>query len=365
MSKVFFITSRITKSKGLMSKFSDLMDYMAADFVKQDEIVCLKTHFGEDGNTAFISPLYIRKCVNYVKKQRAFPVVGDTNTLYSGRRKIGPSHLELAIEHGFDYSVINAPLSILDGLKGKYEQIVTIGQKHFKEVSLAGELRDIDKMIVLSHFKGHMALGIGGAVKNLAMGLGTRKQKQRMHSDVKPEFNRTKCVKCMICSKLCPVKAISWDKGEFHLENETCIGCAECIVNCPTAALRILWNEQPLNISEKLAETALGVVNYLDGRTIYFNFLLQITPNCDCLGWSDNPIVEDIGILGSYDPVAIDRASLDLVNKARRTSDSVIAGKGGEVFKSVHKQTCPDHQLVYGEEIGLGSNSYELIKLDW
>jgi uncharacterized protein len=365
MNKVYFTTSRITKSKGLLQKFTGLMEHMAKDSINSGQIVCLKTHFGEDGNTGFISPLYIRKAADFVKKAKAYPVVGDTNTLYTGRRQIGPTHLELAIEHGFDYSVINAPIAILDGLKGKYEVTVDINRKHFQEVSLAGSLQDIDSMIVLSHFKGHMALGFGGAIKNLAMGLATRRQKQRMHSDVQPDFKKDKCIECRLCEEVCPVNAIDWSDGTFNLNLDLCIGCAECIVNCPTGALRILWNEKPLNISEKLAETALGAVQFMERKVIYFNFLLKITPDCDCLGRSDNSIVEDIGILGSYDPVAIDRASLDLVNKAPRTRDSVGHGKEGEIFKSIHKSSYPEHQLTYGEEIGLGTNDYELIRLDF
>lgn len=363
MSKVFYITSRTEDNKGLLDKFKELIRRVDIEWLKEKETICIKTHFGEDGNTAFISPLYIRKMVDYLKEKNAYPIIGDTNTLYSGRRKQGATHLELAIEHGFDYSVTQAPLVILDGLKSNYRRSVEINQKHFKEVILAGMLGDIDGMIVMSHFKGHMAVGFGGAVKNLSMGLATRKQKQLMHADVKPQYIEKKCIKCRICEKVCPVAAINWGNDVFELDLDVCIGCAECITSCPTNALKILWNETPDNMSEKLAETALGVVEYLKRRFYYFNFLIDITPNCDCLPASDNAIVEDIGILASSDPVAIDRASFDLVKEARKTQNSVIQGREGEPFGTLFEDVDPLKQLVYGDKIGLGSIDYELVQV--
>ncbi len=363
MSKVFYITSRAEGNKGLLYKFNELIRKVDLDWLQEKETVCIKTHFGEDGNTTFVSPLFIRKVVDYLKEKKAYPVIGDTNTLYSGRRKQGATHLELAIEHGFDYSVVNAPLVILDGLKSQYRLSYRIDKKHFKEVVLAGMLNDIDSMIAVSHFKGHLATGFGGAIKNLAMGLATRKQKQLMHADVKPQYKEEKCIKCHICSQVCPVNAIKWEKELFQLDQNTCIGCAECITACPTGALKILWNETPKNMAEKLAETALAAVESLDKRMYYFNFLINITPHCDCFTLSDNAIVEDIGVLASSDPVAIDKASFDLTKKARKTLNSDIQGEEGEPFGLLFEDVDPLHQLVYGEKIGLGSLNYELVKL--
>ncbi len=365
MSKVYFITSRVENNLGLMDKFIKLLRKVDIDWLTEKSTVCIKTHFGEDGNTTFISPLYIRKVVDFLKEKQTYPFIGDTNTLYTGRRKQGATHLELAIEHGFDYSVVNAPLVILDGLKDQYRRSIKINQKHFEEVNLAGMLGDLDSMIVTSHFKGHMAVGFGGALKNLAMGLGTRKQKQLMHADVKPQFKVEKCIKCRICSNVCPVNAITWDQDNWILNTDICIGCAECIISCPTGALRILWNETPENMAEKVAETALGAVRFLKSKVYYFNFLIDITPHCDCFGVSDNAVVEDIGILASADPVAIDKASFDLVSKARKINNSKIKGEEGEPFRLLYKDVDPLHQLVYGESIGLGSLTYELEKLEF
>jgi hypothetical protein len=364
MSKVYFASSRAEGNKGLLEKFTELIRLVRIDWLQAKETVCIKTHFGEDGNTTFVSPLYIRKVVDLLKEKGAYPVIGDTNTLYSGRRMQGATHLELAIEHGFDYSVVQAPLVILDGLKGQYQRAISIDKKHFQKVFLAGMLEDIDSMICVSHFKGHLAIGFGGAVKNLAMGLATRKQKQLMHADVKPKYLEKKCIKCRKCSQICPVNAITWEDNIFQLDNNICIGCAECITACPTGALKILWNETPENMAEKVAETALGAVEYLKRKIFYCNFLLDITPHCDCFGLSDNAVVEDIGILLSSDPVAIDKASFDLTAQARKIYNSVIKGEEGEPFRNLYKDVDPLQQLNYAAKIGLGKLDYELVKPD-
>ncbi len=365
MSKVYYISSRAKDNKGLMYKFIKLIHHCNIDWLAENQTICIKTHFGEDGNTTFISPLYIRKVVDFLREKNTYPVIGDTNTLYSGRRQQGATHLQLAIEHGFVYSVVQAPLCILDGLKSNYRRSIDINGRHFREISLAGTMGELDGMIVTSHFKGHPAVGFGGAIKNLAMGLATRKQKQLMHADVKPQYREDKCISCRICQKVCPVNAISWENSVFEIDLDLCIGCAECITSCPTGALKILWNETPDNMSEKLAETALGAVNFLDKKLFYFNFLINITPHCDCFSISDNAIAEDIGILASIDPVAIDKASFDLVSRARKTQNSVIEGKEGDPFGNLFKDVDPLHQLVHSDRIGLGSLDYELEELEF
>ncbi len=365
MSTVYYISSRVKNGVGLLNKLVRLMKEIEIDWIKKNSLICVKVHFGEDGNTAFVSPLYVRKVVDRIKQEGGIPYIGDTNTLYSGRRKMGVTHLELALEHGFSYPVVNAPLVILDGIKSNSRVTVPVNLKHFQDVSIAGEVKNSDGMIVVSHFKGHLGVGMGGAIKNLSMGLGTRKQKQLMHSDVKPEINHQKCIKCRKCVNICPVECISLDEGVLEIDLSTCIGCAECIVTCPTGALKILWNETPENMAEKLSETAYGAVKLLDGRYFYINFLINITPNCDCLGASDNSIVEDIGVLASFDPVAIDAASLDMVNQAKRTQNSVLSPEGKDVFKDIHSHTNPARQITYGEEIGLGSKNYKLVEMGY
>ncbi len=364
MSEVYFISSRVRKYKGLPDRFASLLKSLDLPFIQKNNNVCIKTHFGEDGNTGFINPIYIRKVVDFIRSRQAHPFVGDTNTLYSGRRKNGTTHLELALEHGFSYASINAPLVILDGLKSDYFKEIIIDQKNFRTVQLAGELINADAAIVMSHVKGHMVAGMGGAVKNLAMGFGTRTQKQRMHGDIKPLLIQNKCISCYTCKRICPENAIVGEKENLRIELDKCVGCAECITHCPTEALRILWNETPVMMAEKMAETALGVMRNKAGKIWFCNFLLNITPDCDCMGWSDNSVINDLGILLSDDPVALDKASYDMINQQPVLHNSKLENKTGEVFGTLHPGIDPLHQLVYGEKIGLGSLHYELKEIE-
>ena len=329
----------------------------------KDKQILIKTHFGEDGNTAYINPQYIRKTVDWIKSKNALPYIGDSSTLYKGRRNKAISHLELALEHGFSYASVNAPLVILDGIKSDYYKTYDLNGKHFKDVQIVGALGATDGAVIMSHVKGHGLTGMGAAIKNLAMGLANRTQKQRMHGDIKPLFEKSKCIACHECIRVCPVNAVSGKSSDIIIDLDICIGCAECITHCPTQAMKLLWNETPSILSEKMAETALAAVNILDRKLIYMNFMLNITPNCDCDGAVDNSIVNDIGLLISEDPIAIDKASLDMVNKQVPLSNSSISGCSGEVFKNVHPKVDALRQLSYGAEIGLGSMEYELIEV--
>ena len=365
MSKVYFVSSRVLKYRGLLRKFEELLDYLKLDFIHKHENVLIKTHFGEDGNTTFISPMYIRKVSDFVKSKEAHPFVGDTSTLYSGRRKEGVTHLELAYEHGFTYSTVNAPVVIIDGLRSNYVYNVETQTKHFTSVQLAGEFVEADSILVMSHVKGHMIAGMGAAIKNLSMGIGSRTQKQRMHGDVKPQWSQEECILCDVCVKTCPEEAISKNDNKIIIDLKKCVGCAECITKCPTQALEILWNETPKNLAEKMAETALATMRIKSDKMFFFNFLINITPDCDCMGWSDNPVINDIGILAGTDPIALDKASYDLINKQEKLNNSILEKRDGEVFAELHRGIDPIHQLKYGEKIGIGSLDYELIDLEW
>lgn len=362
-SKVYFVSSRILNKKGLLQKFSDLLKYLQLDFIKQDDNVLVKTHFGEEGNHTYISPIFLRKLTYYIKSKQAHPFLGDTNTLYKGDRKQGVTHLELALRHGFSYATLNAPLVILDGIGSRHFKEIKINGKHFEKVQLAGNYFSADAAVVVSHVKGHVLTAMGAAIKNISMGLGTRTQKQRMHGDIKPQINHKKCILCQNCVRVCPENAISIKNKKIEINLEKCVGCAECITMCPTGALKILWNEKPQNTAEKMAETALAAVKQKAGKIFFFNFLINITPDCDCLGWSDNALVNDIGILASHDPLAIDKASVDLVNKQHALPNSRAENTKGDILG---KQDLDlEDMFEYCQKIGLGNKEYELIDLGW
>lgn len=366
-SPVYFASLRaFSDHECTTSKVQRLFDIASfSDMIAPHDKTAIKLHFGETGNDGFISPVYVRQVVEKVKECRGLPFLTDTNTLYIGSRSNAVEHITTAILHGFDYAVAGAPLIIADGLNGRNIQKVAVSKKHFMEVSIAGDIAAADSLIVLSHFKGHIVSGFGGAVKNLAMGCAAPEGKRAQHN-ARPFTIPEKCTGCASCMKVCPTKAITVKKKKSVISHEICIGCFECMHVCPVNAIDIDWETEIPQFMERMVEYAYGAVKGKESKTGYMNFLIRITPDCDCFPFSDAPIVPDIGILASKDPVAIDAASFDLVNQQQGYQDSLLTSHhhpGGDKFKGVHPQTDGARQLEYAEEIGMGSRGYELIKI--
>ena len=309
--------------------------------------------------------MYVRQVVEKVKACGALPFLTDTNTLYLGTRSNAIEHIETAILHGFDYAVAGAPVIIADGLNGKNIRRVEIQKKHFAEVSIAGDIAAADSLIVLSHFKGHIVSGFGGAIKNLGMGCAPPEGKRAQHN-ARPFTIPEKCTGCASCMKVCPTKAIRVKKNKSVIDRIRCTGCFEYMHACPEYAIDIDWETEISLFMERMVEHAYGAVQGKEQKAGFMNFLIRITPDCDCFPFSDAPIVPDIGILASKDPVAIDAASFDLVNQQQGSFDSLLTAhhhKGGDKFKGVHVQTDGYRQVQYAEEIGMGKSSHELIKI--
>ena len=367
MANVYFASSKVTQNKSLLSKIEELCRLPELRVVTQDEMVAVKTHFGDEGTTRFIRPVFLRKIIEGVKEMGGRPFATDTTTLYRGPRSNGVGYLELVQRNGFSQCVIGAPVVIADGITSKDVVEVPVNLKHFDTVKIASAAYCADSMVAVSHFKGHLAVGFGGAIKNLSMGLGSRSAKQRMHADVKPEFkDKNLCTGCGTCGDVCPTEAAVVVDGKAEFDYQLCIGCAECITSCPEGALQILWNAPSEFVQEKMVEVAFAAVREKRDKVLYFNFLLDVTPDCDCFPWSDNPIVPDIGVLASRDPVSIDQASADLVNAQPGLTNSVLSSgleSGVDKFRALHPEVDWTRQLIYGEEVGLGSRSYELIEI--
>lgn len=357
MSKVFY-TSLYGSSQGdnMPAKVRRLFDKLGfASCIAPSDHVAIKLHFGEKGNTTFMHPLAVRQVVDKVKEAGGRPFLTDTNTLYSGSRTNSVDHLQTAIENGFGYTVTQAPIIIADGLYSQNVVDVPIHRPHFESVKIGGEIFHADALFVLSHFKGHSAAGFGGAIKNLAMGCATAAGKQMQHSDITPEIDHDLCIGCGRCARHCPVSAISIEDRKAWIDEETCYGCGECVTVCPVKPVRavsIQWDSKPEVFLEKMAEYAYGAVQNKQGKVAYITFLRDITPLCDCCGWSGKPIAPDLGILASTDPVAIDKACYDLVCQE----------VGHDPFYHTNG-IDPRRILSYGEEIGLGSQEVELIRL--
>jgi uncharacterized Fe-S center protein len=376
ISPVFFSDLKVESGKTLLDKLDILLD--RADLkgkIGEKDLVAIKLHFGEKGNTGYVRPIFLRRVVDRVKQCKGKPFLTDTNTLYTGSRSEAVSHMITAVENGFAESVVNAPILIADGLRGNSAVKVRIDKPIFKTVSIAREIYLSDALITVTHFKGHELSGFGGALKNLGMGCASREGKLSQHSAISPKVNGKACKGCETCLTWCAQEAISMlslqsgveaKLGNAFIDPKKCVGCGECILSCPSGAIEIQWNESIPIFQKKMVEHAYGAVQKKKAKVLYLNFLIQISPACDCYGYSDAPIVNDIGILSSADPVAIDQASVDLVNGEAGNRTSKLQknwNPGGDKFRAVYPEVDWNIQLAYAEEIGMGTRKYELMKI--
>ncbi|MDJ0784751.1 MAG: DUF362 domain-containing protein [Desulfosarcinaceae bacterium] len=366
-SKVYFIDLRATRKETFSAKLVRLIETAGlGDVVAQRDLVALKLHFGELGNTAFIRPVYLRQIVQAVRAAGGKPFLTDANTLYSGTRSDAASHLTTAIQHGFAYAVVDAPLVIADGLRGKSEVAVSIHRNRFEAVYIGKEIVESDAFISVAHFKGHELSGFGGAIKNTGMGCASRKGKLAQHSTLSPAVSAEACIGCGECVDHCASDAIALADEVAGIDKDICVGCGECILICPNAAIEVQWNQSIPIFMENMVEYTEGVLKDKAGKALFVNFLTNISPACDCFPANDAPIVRDIGVLAGTDPVALDQASADLVNQEPALTGCCMTentGAGEDKFKGIYPKVEWQHQLAYAETLGLGRRSYELVTL--
>ena len=290
-STVYFADMKTrTQAGNKTSKVARLCEAVGlASLVRPGDLVAVKLHFGEYGNDTYLHPPFVRQVVDKIHAAGGKPFLTDTTTLYSGMRRNAVDHLNVATLHGFGPSVVNAPVIIADGLNGENDVAVPVNLNHFKETRIAKEIHAASAMVVLSHFKGHEMAGFGGAIKNLAMGCASVAGKQDQHAthvDVDP----AKCVGCGMCEKICPVQAIAVGaQRKAAVNRERCLGCFECITVCQPKAIGIDWATEMSAFTERMTEYAYGAVQGKEGRICFINFVLNVTPDCDCASWSDAP----------------------------------------------------------------------------
>jgi len=367
MSKVYFADMRAGHKENLFDKITKLLALTGlSQHVAEGDLTAVKIHFGEKGNHAFIRPIFARRVVEEIKKLGARPFLTDSSTLYPGERKEAVSALTCAIENGFGYACVGAPLIISDGLRGVTETEVAVEGELLDKVFIGTEIVEADSLVCLTHFKCHELTGFGGAIKNLGMGCASRKGKLVQHSTVAPKVAEKYCTGCGVCLKACAHDAISIIEGKAVIDPELCAGCSRCITVCSVKAINIQWNEAADLVMKKMAEYAKGAVTGKEARMVYLSFITQVSPACDCYGHADAPIVNDIGICASTDPVAIDQACADLVNGARGNEGSALQTghePGGDKFRGVYPEIPWEVQLEHGERVGLGTRKYELVRI--
>ncbi|OHD11016.1 MAG: 4Fe-4S ferredoxin [Spirochaetes bacterium GWB1_27_13] len=367
-SKVFFTNLRTKSGNSLLVKLEKLVKAAGIEDIDfHNKFTAIKIHFGEPGNLAYIRPNYVKVISNIIKDKVGKPFLTDANTLYSGKRHNAIEHLRSALENGFSYDVTGCDIIIADGLKGIDYKEIEINQPNCKTAKIATAIADAEIIISMNHFKGHEMTGFGGALKNLGMGAASRGGKLELHSTSKPKIEVPNCVGCNLCVKNCDHDAIHLDPNKkAYIEYEKCVGCGQCVAVCKYNAAQVVWNSASAITNKKIAEYTYAVIK--NKPHFHINFIMNVSPDCDCWGNNDAPIIPDIGILASFDPVAIDKASVDMVNNATVMLQSTLTDKGhinagNDKFKHMHPNTDWKIGLEHAESIGIGNMEYELINV--
>lgn len=369
-SKVYFVNLRTNPSLNLLKKLEILIKKAGIDSIEfEKKFTAIKIHFGEPGNLSYIRPNYISVVVDYLKKNKAMPFLTDSNTLYHGLRSNAIDHIKAASKNGFNPLAVDCPVIIADGLRGTDYTEILINLECCKTAKIGKAITESDILITMNHFKGHEMAGFGGALKNLGMGCASVGGKLELHSTSAPQIIEENCTGCRICEKNCAHSAIKVGANKIaKIDLSKCVGCGQCVAVCQYDAAQVVWEDASEFVNKKIAEYSFAVLK--DKPSFHINFIMNVSPNCDCWDFNDYPMVPDIGIAASFDPVALDQASVDMVKEAPALKDSAIYSEetknhhcGMDKFTMAHPNTHWAAGLEHAEKIGVGTRSYELIKV--
>ena len=372
-SKVYYTDFRAKLGEGLPLKLQRLIRTAGIGQIDMEgKFVAIKMHFGELGNLGFLRPNYARAVADVVKSLGGKPFLTDCNTLYPGSRKNALEHLYCAWENGFTPMTVGCPILIGDGLKGTDDVEVPVeGGEYVKAAKIGRAVMDADIFISLSHFKGHEMTGFGGAIKNIGMGCGSRAGKKEQHSNGKPVINADACRGCKRCLHECANNGLHFDEAtrKMQVVTENCVGCGRCVGACNFDAIAFANDAATKELNCRMAEYTKAVI---DGRPgFHISLVMDISPNCDCHPENDAPILPDIGMFCSFDPLALDQACVDACLRQQPLP-------GSQLYDNMHKEGFCDHHdhfenstpeseyrtcLAHAEKIGIGSREYELIEM--
>ena len=333
-----------------------------ASLIGSGDRVAVKVHMGELGNVTHVRPPFVAKIVELVRKAGGKPFVTDTTTIYPGGRFTASAYLETAAFNGFTQQTVGAPIIIADGEKGftgeRFPVRRRIGGCGLGEVEVASALLEADMVLVVSHAKGHLLSGFGGALKNLAMGCTTKRTKAKQHEAHGVVLDSSKCSRCLECVKACPYQALEeTPEGPPKRLASKCFYCLTCLFNCPSDAYK-LERRGKERFQVALAHAATAVAEALP-KIAYISFIHNVTLYCDCAA-AGAPILEDVGFLASLDPVAIDKASLDLIDQAGVRGR--IGVKPPDILGKLNGTSSLRHvETAY--RLGLGSLEYRLVEV--
>lgn len=381
-------TNNLVKTRLILDKL--------LDHINSGDKVAVKVHVGEAQNTRYLRPDYVREVVNAIKSKSGVPTLVETQGIGLHARKIDISedyhicinhrsnkadHGKIADLHGYNESITGAPLQFIDGENGTEGKKINIKGIHFKDVSVARGLFEFDKMVVISHFKGHPQSTFGGALKQLGIGCVAKRNKFLAHTGKIPKITSRKCdiSTCnQECIESCSVKAISIENDSAVINEDLCYGCLNCMIKCPHKKKKSPIRRPTMILGnafvERFIDNASAVMSSFGPENIrYINFAFDVVVMCDCVSNPGPPVVPDLGIFGSTDPVAIDKACVDAETNAPGLPIMKPDGSwkepqppGVEKFKA----TSPlgetlDFNFQFDASIKnkIGSTSYELIKI--
>ncbi|MBN2403193.1 MAG: DUF362 domain-containing protein [Spirochaetes bacterium] len=351
--KVYFISAQDNEDDALLcGKLKDLISGKdLLGFIEDRDVAAIKTHFGEVSDLGYARPVYLKMLGDIIKSKGGMPFLTETSTLYKGNRNNAIKHITHANNQGFDFASTGMPIIMADGLFGDDEYEVPIDGKIYKSVKIAALLAKCSALVVVSHFTGHLSAGFGAALKNMGMGCSSRKGKMEQHSTTKPKINSKACTLCGVCAKWCPADAITLGEESASIDKQKCIGCGQCLAMCRFDAVKYNWGSTNEDLQKKIVEHAMGVYSLHRNKSLYVNVLTRISKDCDCMAGFQK-IMPDIGVLVSFDPVSVDAASLDIVEK--------VAGKK---FSQLAYDIPYRFQLDYSRELNFGTVDYELVEM--
>ncbi len=372
VSKVYFTDFHtVPFGDGLPAKLQKLLRKAGIEQIDlEGKFAAIKLHFGELGNISYLRPNYARAVVDLVKELGGKPFLTDCNTMYPGSRKNALEHLECAWQNGFTPLTVGCPILIGDGLKGTDDVNVPVrGGEYVKEAKIGRAIMDADVFISLTHFKGHEMTGFGGTIKNIGMGCGSRAGKTEQHSSGTPEISANACRGCRKCQKECANGGLAFDETskKMTVDPANCVGCGRCLGACNFDAISFATDNAVEVLNRRMAEYTKAVV---DGRPqFHISLVVDVSPNCDCHGENDVPILPNLGMFASFDPLALDQACVDACLKASPLPGSQLARHLEDPnFHDHHDHftnSTPESEwrscLEHAEKIGLGSREYELI----
>lgn len=389
-SQVCFADMHAKAGDSILAKFERLIEKAGIDQIDfKDKFVAVKVHFGEVGNMAFLRHQYAKVLCDHIKARGGKPFLTDCNTLYVGYRNNALNHLDAAFINGYNPLSTGVHTIIADGLRGTDEREIPVaGGEYVKEAKIGAAVAEADVIVSLTHFKGHVNAGFGGALKNIGMGCGSKKGKMEMHSSGTPRIDGGKCIGCGMCVDHCANDGVHVVNGTAVIDEGHCVGCGYCIAYCPAGAIMTKWDEAKPVMNKKIAEYTKAV---LDGKpSFHVSLVLDVSPDCDCERHNDVPVIPNVGMFASFDPVALDQACVDAANKQpviqgskadpqvkeasasdhmdgaraipeQAYSEHAAGDDGHDVFRMVHPDTDWAAGLDHAVKLGIGTREYELV----